>query len=131
MATVSVRYIVDDVDRAIDFYCRHLGFEQRMHPAPTFAMLVRGDLRLLLSAPSAEGGGGRSMPDGRRPAPGGWNRFSLEVADLSATVSALRDAGVVFRSDILVGVGGDQILLDDPAGNPVELFEPKVPAARI
>jgi catechol 2,3-dioxygenase-like lactoylglutathione lyase family enzyme len=130
MASVTVRYIVDDVDSAIDFYCRHLGFEELIHPAPTFAMLVRGDLRLLLSAPGAEGGGGRSMPDGRRPAPGGWNRFSLEVADLSGTVAALRDAGVAFRSDIVVGVGGDQILLDDPAGNPVELFEPRAPEAR-
>ena len=124
MATVTVRYIVDDVDASIDFYRRLLGFTELMHPAPTFAMLTRGDLRLLLSAPSGQGGGGQAMPDGTRPSPGGWNRFSLEVADLAGTVDTLRGAGVRFRSDIITGIGGRQILLDDPSGNPVELFEP-------
>ena len=131
MATVSVRYIVDDVDTAIAFYTRHLGFDEVMHPAPTFAMLSRGDLRLALSAPSGAGGGGQSMPDGTRPEPGGWNRFSLEVSDLAATVDELREADVHFRNDIVVGVGGKQILLDDPSGNPVELFQPIRPEARL
>ncbi|HET6568717.1 MAG TPA: VOC family protein [Rhodothermales bacterium] len=121
---VTVRYIVDDVDAAIAFYRRHLGFQEKMHPAPTFAMLDRGDLRLLLSAPSGQGGGGQVLPDGRKPAPGGWNRISLQVADLAATVEALRADGVHFRSDVIEGIGGNQILLDDPSGNPVELFEP-------
>jgi catechol 2,3-dioxygenase-like lactoylglutathione lyase family enzyme len=127
MTTVSVRYIVNDVDEAIAFYCRHLGFREEMHPAPMFAMLTRGDLRLLLSSPAGPGGpggGSQSMPDGRRPEPGGWNRISLEVGDLGATVDALREAGVSFRNDIVTGVGGRQILVDDPSGNPVELFEP-------
>ena len=131
MATVSVRYIVNDVDAAMEFYCTHLGFHEDMHPAPNFAMLSRGDLRLLLSAPSSEGGGGQIMPDGRRPEPGGWNRFSLEVEDLAGTVRELRQAGVRFRNDIVTGVGGNQILVDDPSGNPVELFEPLLPEARL
>jgi catechol 2,3-dioxygenase-like lactoylglutathione lyase family enzyme len=124
MATVSVRYIVDDVDASIDFYCRHLGFTEVMHPAPTFAMLERGDLRLVLSAPSGQGGGGQAMPDGTLPQPGGWNRFSLEVPDVEELVGSLRAAGVHFRSDVIEGVGGKQILIDDPSGNPVELFQP-------
>jgi catechol 2,3-dioxygenase-like lactoylglutathione lyase family enzyme len=124
MANVTVRYIVDDVDAAIDFYARHLGFQEVMHPAPTFAMLSRGDLRLVLSAPSGLPGGGQAMPDGTLPAPGGWNRFSLEVPDLAQAVDDLREAGVHFRNDIVEGVGGKQILIDDPSGNPVELFEP-------
>jgi catechol 2,3-dioxygenase-like lactoylglutathione lyase family enzyme len=124
MATVTVRYIVDDVDASIDFYCRHLGFRELMHPAPTFAALLRGDLRLVLSAPSPRGGGGQSMPDGTPPSPGGWNRFSLEISDLDAMVGSLRAAGVRFRNEIVTGVGGRQILLEDPSGNPVELFEP-------
>ena len=131
MATVSVRYIVDDVDAAIDFYCRHLGFQEQMHPAPTFAMLARGDLRLALSAPGGPGGGGQSMPDGTKPRPGGWNRFSLEVTDLDRIVEALRDDGVHFRNDVVTGVGGRQVLVDDPSGNPVELFEPSLPEARL
>lgn len=131
MATVSVRYIVTDVDAAIAFYCRHLGFHEQMHPAPTFAMLTRGDLRLVLSAPGGGPGGGQAMPDGRVPEPGGWNRFSLEVSDLEATVEELRRAGTHFRNDITAGVGGRQILLDDPAGNPVELFEPSLPEAAL
>jgi catechol 2,3-dioxygenase-like lactoylglutathione lyase family enzyme len=131
MATVSVRYIVDDVDTAIAFYCGHLGFEEKMHPAPTFAMLTRGDLRLVLSAPSGAGGGGQAMPDGTSPHAGGWNRFMLEVEDLAMTATALRDAGVSFRNDIVSGVGGKQILLDDPSGNPIELFEPIRPEASV
>jgi catechol 2,3-dioxygenase-like lactoylglutathione lyase family enzyme len=131
MATVSVRYIVHDVDAAIEFYCGQLGFEEVMHPAPAFAMLSHGDLRLVLSAPGGPGGGGQAMPDGTMPEPGGWNRFSLEVADLDGTVAALRQAGVHFRNEIVDGVGGRQILLDDPSGNPVELFEPKLPEASL
>jgi catechol 2,3-dioxygenase-like lactoylglutathione lyase family enzyme len=132
MATVSVRYIVNDVDRAIDFYCRHLGFQEVMHPAPTFAMLSRGDLRLALSAPGGgPGGGGQAMPDGTMPEPGGWNRFSLEVPDLAAVVEALRKEGAHFRNDIVTGVGGKQILVDDPSGNPIELFEPTLPEAKL
>ena len=123
MATVSVRYIVDDVDAAIAFYCLHLGFTEEMHPAPTFAILSRGDLRLLLSAPGGPGGGSSAMPDGTMPEPGGWNRISLEVSGLEGMADSLRSAGVHFRNDIVTGVGGKQILLDDPAGNPVELFE--------
>jgi len=132
MATVSVRYIVNDVDAAIDFYCRHLGFQAVMHPAPTFAMLSRGDLRLALSAPGGgPGGGGQAMPDGTMPEPGGWNRFSLEVPDLAAVVESLRKEGAHFRNDIVTGVGGKQILLDDPSGNPIELFEPTLPEAKL
>jgi catechol 2,3-dioxygenase-like lactoylglutathione lyase family enzyme len=119
-----VRYFVDDVDAAIGFYRDLLGFEVVMHPAPPFAMLDRGDLRLLLSAPGGGPGGGAAMPDGRLPEPGGWNRFQLEVADLDAEVDRLRGAGATFRNEIVEGVGGRQILVDDPAGNCVELFEP-------
>src|ERR1700686_241447 len=129
MATVQVRYIVHDVDAAIAFYCRHLGFHEEMHPAPAFAMLSRGDLRLVLSAPNPAGGGGQSMPDGTKPRPGGWNRFAIEVADLGATVDRLRKEGAHFRNDIVTGVGGRQILVDDPSGNPVELFEPTIKEA--
>lgn len=125
MTTVSVRYIVDDVDAAIGFYRDLLGFEVQMHPAPAFAMLTRGDLRLLLSAPTGEGGGGQAMPDGRRPQPGGWNRFTLEVSDLPAEVERLGAAGTRFRNQIVHGIGGDQILAEDPSGNPVELFQPR------
>jgi catechol 2,3-dioxygenase-like lactoylglutathione lyase family enzyme len=121
--TVVVRYIVDDVDTALAFYTAQLGFEVQMHPAPTFAMLSRGALRLALSAPSGQGGGGQDMPDGRRPEPGGWNRISLPVDDIETEVDRLRAAGTHFRNDIVTGVGGKQILLDDPSGNPVELFQ--------
>lgn len=131
MATVQVRYIVHDVDAAIAFYCQHLGFHEVMHPAPAFAMLARGDLRLALSAPNPMGGGGQAMPDGTVPKPGGWNRFAIEVDDLAAAVEVLRGAGVHFRNDIVTGVGGKQILLDDPSGNPVELFQPTLPEARL
>ena len=131
MATVSVRYIVHDVDAAIDFYSKNLGFTEVMHPAPTFAMLARGDLRLVLSAAGGGPGGGQAMPDGRVPEPGGWNRFSIEVPDLAAKVEELRKHGASFRNEIVTGVGGNQILLDDPSGNPVELFEPIMPEARL
>jgi catechol 2,3-dioxygenase-like lactoylglutathione lyase family enzyme len=131
MATVSVRYIVDDVDAAIAFYCGQLGFDEVMHPAPTFAMLSRGDLRLVLSAPGGGPGGGQPMPDGTVPTPGGWNRFALEVDDLDALIERLRTNGVRFRNDVVTGVGGRQILAEDPSGNPVELFEPVLDEARL
>jgi tRNA-Thr(GGU) m(6)t(6)A37 methyltransferase TsaA len=131
VAAVSVRYIVDDVDAAIGFYCGHLGFTEAMHPAPTFAMLTRGSLRLVLSAPGGGPGGGQAMADGTLPEPGGWNRFSIEVDDLAGTVARLRASGVQFRNDIVTGVGGKQILIEDPAGNPVELFEPTRAEARL
>lgn len=131
MATVSVRYIVDDVDAAIDFYCGELGFTEVMHPAPAFAMLSRGDLRLVLSAPGGGPGGGQAMPDGSLPSPGGWNRFQLEVDDLETRVAGLRERGARFRNDLVTGVGGKQILLEDPSGNPIELFEPTRAEARL
>jgi catechol 2,3-dioxygenase-like lactoylglutathione lyase family enzyme len=131
MATVSVRYFVDDVDEAIRFYCENLGFQEVMHPAPAFAMLSRGDLRLVLSAPGGGPGGGQAMPDGTLPSPGGWNRFMIEVADLDGLVQTLRQQGTRFRNEIVSGVGGRQILLEDPSGNPVELFEPVLPEARL
>ncbi len=127
---VQVRYIVHDVDAAIEFYTKRLGFELVMHPAPPFAMLRRGDLRLALSAPNPRGGGGQSMPDGTKPQPGGWNRFAIEVEDIERTVEELRRAGARFRNDVVTGVGGKQILLEDPSGNPIELFQPTIPEAR-
>lgn len=123
MSTVSVRYIVDDVDAALDFYTRQLGFDVQARPAPSFAVLVRGALRLMLSAPDGDGGAAQPMPDGRHPEPGGWNRIMLPVDDLEAEVSRLRTAGASFRSDVVFGMGGKQILLEDPAGNPIELIE--------
>ena len=131
MSTVQVRYIVHDVDAAIAFYTAQLGFTLVMHPAPPFAMLARGDLRLVLSAPNPTGGGGQAMPDGRVPEPGGWNRFAIEVDDIEAMVARLGSAGVHFRNEIVTGVGGKQILVDDPSGNPVELFEPLLDEARL
>ena len=131
MSTVQVRYIVHDVDAAIAFYCDRLGFKEVMHPAPAFAMLSRGDLRLVLSAPNPSGGGGQPMPDGRQQEPGGWNRFAIEVDNLEAMVESLRKAGAHFRNDVVTGVGGKQILLEDPSGNPVELFQPTRPEARL
>ncbi|MDN5764333.1 MAG: VOC family protein [Humibacillus sp.] len=131
MATVSVRYIVHDVDAAITFYCDQLGFTEQMHPSPAFAMVTRGDLRLVLSAPGGGPGGGQAMPDGSIPEPGGWNRFSVEVDDLAVMVANLQAAGARFRGDIVDGVGGRQILVDDPSGNPVELFEPTLDEARL
>jgi predicted enzyme related to lactoylglutathione lyase len=131
MATVSVRYIVEDIDNAIAFYCNHLDFTVQMYPSPTFAMLIRGDLRLVLSVPSAEGGGGQDLPDGSRPAPGGWNRFMVEVTDLDALVATLEGVGVRFRSPVIDGVGGRQVIAEDPSGNPVELFSPTRAEARL
>jgi catechol 2,3-dioxygenase-like lactoylglutathione lyase family enzyme len=131
MATVQVRYIVNDVDAAIAFYTKQLGFKLEMHPAPPFAMLSRGDLRLVVSAPNPAGGGGQPMPDGTKQEPGGWNRFAIEVSDLATTVEALRHAGAHFRNRIVIGVGGKQIIVDDPSGNPIELFEPTISEARL
>ena len=124
-SSVTVRYVVLDLDAAISFYTTHLGFTVEMRPAPTFAMLARESLRLVLSVPSGQGGGGQTLADGSRPSPGGWNRFQLVVPDLSAAVAPLRAAGVRFRSDIIIGVGGDQVIIEDPSGNPVELFQYK------
>lgn len=131
MATVQVRYIVRDVDAAISFYRDHLGFTEVMHPAPAFAMVSRGDMRLALSAPNPRGGGGQPMPDGREQEPGGWNRFAIEVDNLATVVERLKQAGVRFRNDIVTGVGGKQVLVEDPSGNPVELFEPTMSEARL
>jgi catechol 2,3-dioxygenase-like lactoylglutathione lyase family enzyme len=119
---VSVRYIVDDVGASVAFYTTHLGFRLLTSALPAFADVARGDLRLLLSGPTSSGG--RTLPDGRRPAPGGWNRIHLIVEDLTSEVEHLRKAGLSFRSDIVTGPGGSQIVLDDPSGNPVELFQP-------
>jgi len=124
MAAINVRYIVTDVTAAIEFYTKHLGFNIDRQPAPGFAILSRGDLRLLLSASDGPGGAAQPMPDGRKPEPGGWNRIQLEVYDLASEVETLRKAGARFRNDIVTGFGGKQILLEDPAGNPIELFEP-------
>jgi catechol 2,3-dioxygenase-like lactoylglutathione lyase family enzyme len=123
MTTVSVRYIVDDVDAAVDFYVERLGFKVEMRPGPGFAVLSRSGLRLLLNRPGA-GGAGQPMPDGRRPEPGGWNRIQIEVSDLEREVKSLREGGASFRNDILTGRGGSQILLEDPSGNPIELLQP-------
>lgn len=131
MATVQIRYIVNDVDAAIGFYTQQLDFNLEMHPAPPFAMLSRGDLRLVLSAPNPQGGGGQPMPDGTQQEPGGWNRFAIEVSDLEAIVDKLRERGAHFRNTIVTGVGGKQIIVEDPSGNPIELFEPVLPEARL
>jgi catechol 2,3-dioxygenase-like lactoylglutathione lyase family enzyme len=119
---VNVRYMVDDVDAAIEFYTKHLDFEVRTSAAPAFADVTRGNLRLLLSGPASSAG--RPMPDGATPAPGGWNRIHLVVTDIETEVARLRDAGVSFRNDVVTGPGGSQILLEDPSGNVVELFQP-------
>ncbi len=132
MPSVQVRYIVNDVDAAIAFYCQQLGFHEDMRPAPSFAMLSRGELRLVLSKPGVgPGGGSQAMPDGTLPTPGGWNRFAIEVPDVAAIVDRLRQAGARFRGDIIIGVGGNQAIVEDPSGNPIELFEPKRPEARL
>jgi catechol 2,3-dioxygenase-like lactoylglutathione lyase family enzyme len=123
MSAVSVRYIVHDVDAAIPFYTDLLGFHLEMHPAPGFARLAHGDLRLLLNRPGA-GGAGQAMPTGQTPEPGGWNRIQIEVGDLDATVEKLKSKGARFRNEVVTGNGGKQILIDDPSGNPVELFQP-------
>lgn len=134
MSTVSVRYIVDDVDAAIAFYRDRLGFRELMHPAQAFAMMTLGDLRLVLVAPvpaGHPGGGSRPLPDGTTQQPGGWNRFMLEVPDLAAAVDELRAAGVTFRTGIVDGIGVRQVMIEDPSGNPVELFEPLREEARL
>src|SRR5262245_24710715 len=123
MTTVNVRYMVHDVEAAVAFYTTHLGFTLISQTLPAFADVARGDLRLLLSGPTSSAG--RPMPDGRSPAPGGWNRIHLIVEDLRPEVERLRAAGVRFRNDIVIGPGGSQILLDDPSGNPIELFQPR------
>jgi catechol 2,3-dioxygenase-like lactoylglutathione lyase family enzyme len=124
MGKVSVRYIVNDVEEAITFYTEFLGFQVDMHPAPSFARISLENLHLFLNQPGA-GGAGQTMPDGREPTPGGWNRIQIEVEDLEEIVSKLKNAGATFRNDIVIGKGGNQILLDDPSGNPIELFQPK------
>lgn len=123
MSKVNIRYIVNDVDAAIPFYTEMLGFTLEMHPAPGFARLSKGNLNLLLNRPGA-GGAGQAMPDGQLPTPGGWNRIQIEVDDLAATVDQLKSAGCHFRSDIINGNGGMQIIVEDPSGNPIELFQP-------
>jgi catechol 2,3-dioxygenase-like lactoylglutathione lyase family enzyme len=124
MSTISVRYIVDDVDAAVDFYTSQFQFEVAMRPGPGFAMLRRHALRLLLNSPGGGGGAGQPLSDGSKPEPGGWNRFQLQVDDLDGTVDVLRRAGVEFRGDVITGRGGRQALVLDPAGNLVELFQP-------
>jgi catechol 2,3-dioxygenase-like lactoylglutathione lyase family enzyme len=119
---VSVRYMVDDVDEAVDFYTRHFGFELGHKASPAFADVVRGDLRLLLAGPDSSAG--RPMPDGRKPGPGGWNRIHFVVDDIESEVARLRSAGLTFRNDIVSGPGGQQVLVEDPSGNPIELFQP-------
>jgi catechol 2,3-dioxygenase-like lactoylglutathione lyase family enzyme len=119
---VSVRYMVNDVQESIDFYTQHFGFELRTSAVPAFADVVRGHLRLLLAGPQSSAG--RAMPDGRKPEPGGWNRIHFVVEDIHTEVSELKDAGVRFRNEIVTGPGGQQILLEDPSGNPIELFQP-------
>jgi catechol 2,3-dioxygenase-like lactoylglutathione lyase family enzyme len=123
MSKVTVRYIVNDVDAAIPFYTGMLGFKVEMHPATGFAALSRGDLQLLLNRPGA-GGAGQATPEGQVPAPGGWNRIQIQFDDLQATVDRLKNAGAHFRNEIVTGNGGKQILIDDPSGNPIELFQP-------
>lgn len=119
---VNVRYMVEDVQTSIDFYTGHLGFSLRSSAAPAFADVTRGQLRLLLIGPTSSAG--RPMPDGRHPAPGGWNRIHLIVTDIHAEVARLQAAGLVFRNDVVAGPGGKQILIEDPSGNPIELFQP-------
>lgn len=127
---VQIRYIVTNMDDAINFYTHQLGFKLEMHPAPAFAMLSLNNLRLVLSMPNPSAGGGQSLPDGTQQKPGGWNRFSIEVNDIHEKVETLKKAGVKFRNDIVTGVGGKQIIVEDPSGNPVELFQPMIESAR-
>jgi catechol 2,3-dioxygenase-like lactoylglutathione lyase family enzyme len=128
---VQVRYIVNDVDAAAGFYCQNLGFNEDFRPSPSVALLSRGDLRLVLSTPDAGPGGTQAAPDESRSEPGGWNRFAIQVSDLPATVEKLRKQGVHFRSEMITSAVGRQILIEDPSGNPVELFEPTLPEARL
>jgi predicted enzyme related to lactoylglutathione lyase len=131
MAVVQIRYIVTDIDKAISFYTSLLDFNLEMNPSPAFAMLSHGDLRLVLSVPNPSVGGGQPMPDGSQQTPGGWNRFAIQIKDLSKTVDNLTKSGAHFRNKIVTGVGGKQIIVDDPSGNPIELFEPILPEARL
>ena len=131
MAITQIRYIVYDTEKAISFYTSLLGFKLVMNPSPAFAMVSREDLRLVLSQPNTSSGGGQPMLDGSQQSPGGWNRFSIEVKDLSKTVEKLKQSGVHFRNNIVTGVGGKQIIVDDPSGNPIELFEPILPEAKL
>lgn len=131
MATVQVRYIVQDIDAAIAFYCNYLGFQKVMHPSPFFAMLSFGDLRLVLSRPGGGPGGGQAMPDGTIPMPGGWNRFAIQVADIESMAERLQKEKIHFRNNIITGVGGKQCLIEDPSGNPIELFQPMIPEAQL
>ena len=128
MSTVSIRYMIDDVPAAIEFYTTHLGFALDHDASPAFAAVTRDGVRLLLSGKTSSGR--RAMPDGREPVPGGWNRIQIQVDDLEAEVKRLREAGLKFRNEIVTGPGGSQILLDDPSGNPVELFQPQKRARR-
>jgi catechol 2,3-dioxygenase-like lactoylglutathione lyase family enzyme len=128
---VQVRYIVTNMGTAIAFYTQQLGFHLEMHPAPAFAMLSKGDLRLVLSMPNPQGGGGQPMPDGTQQGPGGWNRFALQVDNLEMWVQKLGAGGAYFRNEIVAGVGGKQIILEDPSGNPIELFQPTIEQARL
>ncbi len=124
MSTVRVRYMVNDINASVSFYTRHLGFEVKQGPTPNFAIVSRGNLELVLSTPFGPGGAAKPMADGRKAEPGGWNRIIINVDDLPREVDRLRKAQLHFRSDILKGPGGSEILLDDPSGNPIELFEP-------
>jgi catechol 2,3-dioxygenase-like lactoylglutathione lyase family enzyme len=131
MVKVQVRYIVNDVEAAIKFYTGLLDFKLVMHPAPPFAMLTKDHLRLVLSSPNPSGGGGQAMPDGTQQTPGGWNRFAIEVSGIESKVESLRKAGARFRNDIVTGIGGKQIIVEDPSGNPIELFEPLIQEAHL
>ena len=131
MSKVQVRYIENDVEMAISFYTDLLGFKLEMHTPPAFAMLSRGELRLVLSKPNTASVGAHPMPDGTQQTPGGWNRFSVEVDDIAGMVEKLKKDKIHFRNEVITGVGGKQIIIDDPSGNPIELFEPTLPAARL
>lgn len=131
MATVQVRYIVNDVAESIRFYVDHLGFKLDMNPNPHFAMLSLGDMRLVISPPGNMPGGGQAMPDGTKPAPGGWNRFGVQITDLPGKIEQLKKAGAKFRNEMVKGTGVNQIILEDPSGNPIELFEATMEVAKL